>query len=296
MNQYISKELDKRYAEYRADIGDTRSKAVIDIVLQAYLTDDSKDKTQQLDPEFRDFATRQIRVFLFAGHDSISSTICYIIHLLSQNPDAMARIRAEHDTVFGTDLLAVPSLLSEQPRLLNALPYTLAVMKESMRLFPAASSVRSGAHGVDLVDDDGNRYPTDKTMVWILHCAMQRAPEYWIRPEEFIPERWLVGPEHALYPMAGAWRPFEFGPRNCIGQGLVMMEIRVVLAMIVREFDFKPAYDEWDRLHAKKKRGVRTYRGERVYQIDEGAAHPADHYPCRVSLTEHEKSVEKGVR
>ena len=59
-----------------------------------------------------------------------------------------------------------------------------------------------------------------------------------------------------------------------------MTELRVVLAMTVRQFDVKPAYEEWDLLHPNK--GLRTYRGERVYQIEEGAAHPTDKYPCRV--------------
>lgn len=86
-----------------------------------------------------------------------------------------------------------------------------------------------------------------------------------------------------LYPVKGAWRPaFDHGPRNCIGQGLVMVELRVILACITREFDFKPAYDDWDLLNPRK--GVRTYRGERAYQVSDGVSHPVDHRPCKVSL------------
>ena len=47
---------------------------------------------------------------------------------------------------------------------------------------------------------------------------------------------------HELYPMNGAWRPFEHGPRNCVARSLVMTELRVVLACVVRQFDFEPAY------------------------------------------------------
>ena len=42
--------------------------------------------------------------------------------------------------------------------------------------------------------------------------------------------------------MNGAWRPFEHGPRNCVARSLVMTELRVVLACVVRQFDFEPAY------------------------------------------------------
>lgn len=64
-----------------------------------------------------------------------------------------------------------------------------------------------------------------------------------------------------------------------MAQGLVIAEPRVVLALIAREFDFIPAYMEWDESHPRK-----GLWGERVYQIEEGAAHPANHYPCRVSV------------
>jgi hypothetical protein len=63
---------------------------------------------------------------------------------------------------------------------------------------------------------------------------------------------------------------------------MVMLEVKMILAMTVREFDVKPAYEEWDRLHPRK--GLKTVDGERAYQIDEGAAHPVDHFPCRVYL------------
>ena len=85
---------------------------------------------------------------------------------------------------------------------------------------------------------------------------------------------------NSLLTLRHQWRSFEHGPRNCMAQGLVMTELRVVLAMVVRQFEFKPAYEEWDRLHPSV--GLRVYRGERVYQIEEGAAHPVDKYPCRV--------------
>lgn len=284
MDQYVGKELDKRYQEYKADLHDVRSKSVIDMVLQAYMADPSAPK-KEMDKNFRAFATRQIRLFAFAGQGSTSSTVCYLVHLLSTNPDTLARIRAEHDSVFGTNLSTVASTLSQQPRLLNQLPYTVAAIKEAMRLFPAASSIRQGYPGEDLVDENGVRYPTENTMLFILHPAMQRSPNYWPKPDEFIPDRWLVEPGHELHPPKGAWRPFERGPRNCIGQALVMVELEVVLVMIAREFEFKPAYDEWDVIHQKK--GLRVFRGDRAYQIEAGAAHPSDHYPCRVSLNKN---------
>ena len=288
MNRYIGAELDKRFEEYQENRVSASSSSVIDLVLQAYMAESeghgpiARSSNKKLDPGFRTFATSQIRLFLFVGHDSMSSTICYAIHLLSQNLSSLERIRTEHDEVFGTDVSLLPSLLKEQPQLLSSLHYTTAVIKETLRLFPPGSGIRQGYLGADLVGEDGTRYPTGNTLIWILHTAIHRTPQYWVRPDDFLPERWLVGSDHTLYPRKGAWRAFEWGPRNCIGQGLAMTELRITLAMIAREFDFRSGYEEWDQLYPRK--GVQTYRGERAYQIEEAAAHPADNYPCRMSI------------
>ncbi len=287
MDAYIRVEVAKRFEAYQKKMNHSKGKqqveCIIDLALQDYMADPSRAASKELDDDFKTFATRNMRMLLFSGHDSMGSTASYCFYLLSKSPTALTKIRAEHDTVLGADLSKAASILSRNPNILNQLPYTHAVVKETLRLFPPAASIRQGVDGVDLIDEDGNHYPTANCMVYILHLTMQRKSQYWVRPTEFLPERWLVAPEDPLYPnVKGAWRPFEYGPRNCIAQLLVMLEIKMVLAMTIREFDVKPAYEEWDHLHPGK--GPRTVEGERAYQIDEGAAHPADHFPCRVHL------------
>ena len=204
MNDYIGKELEKRYNEYKADAANTRSKAVIDIVLQAYMPEDAKTAPAKLDPEFRAFAIRQIRLFVFAGHDSTSSTICYTFHLLATNPETLTYLRAEHDAVFGKDRTATQSLLESRPHLTECLPYTTAIIKQILRLFTPAGSSKAGKPRVNLTDDAGNHCPTDDATVFFVHVEMHRSPKYWIRPDDFLPERWLVDPGHDLNPMKGA--------------------------------------------------------------------------------------------
>ena len=283
MDRYIGNELDQRYEEYKKDPDSKRNKAVIDLVLQAYLPDNAQERPEKLNPEFRAFAISQIRLFVFVGHDSTSSTICYILYLLAKNPKALVQARAEHEDLLGADLSTVPALLKTQPHLTEQLPYTTAIIKESLRLFSPGGCSRAGSVNVDLLDDEGNRCPTrDVAAIFTVHTELHRAPAYWHKPDDFIPERWLSQCSSDLRPMKSAYRAFEIGPRNCIAQGFVMTELRVVLACILRQFDIVPAYDEWDNLYPRK--GHQTYRGERAYQIEEGAAHPVDHYPCRVSL------------
>lgn len=281
MDKYVSKELDKRFAERRLQ-DDSPSRSIIDLVLDNYFIENPSARSSlKMDPVFKKWAMVQIRLFLFAGHDSTASTITYCYHLLSKHPEAMGKTRAEHDEVFGKDLTTVKSQLLEQPHKINFLPYTTAVIKEAMRLFPAAAAVRTGEPGAVLQDSDGNDYSTEGMIILVLHIALQRNPKYWKEPEAFIPERWLVGPEDPLYPPKGGWRPFEFGPRNCIGSPLVMQDVKTVLVMTLREFDIRAAYDEWDVANPRK--GNKTAWGERAYQVFVGAAHPADGFPCRVA-------------
>jgi Cytochrome P450 len=155
--------------------------------------------------------------------------MCYAFYLLSRNPDVLEKIRAEHDSVFGKDRNKAASVLSEEPRLINQVPYTTAVIKEALRMFPPSSTMREGSPDCSIVGPDGSKYPTDGTLIWVVHQSLHRNPAYWVRPDDFIPERWLVGPDDTLHPVKDAWRPFEFGPRNCLGQELAMLEVKAVL-------------------------------------------------------------------
>ncbi|KAJ8067820.1 hypothetical protein OCU04_003416 [Sclerotinia nivalis] len=139
-----------------------------------------KPYARSLDRTSKSYATFQIRTFLFAGHDTTSSTICRIFYLLNKNHDILAKLRTEHDLVLGSDREMAASTMINNPKTLNKLTYTTAVIKETLRLFPPASSVRQGMDGVEITDDEGHKYPTaNNTTIWILHQAIHRDPKYW---------------------------------------------------------------------------------------------------------------------
>jgi cytochrome P450 len=289
IDHYIHAEIDKRFTELKDDYlsnSESRpSKSIISLALRDFMKAKGLEGTSKVNAEFRDIAAAQLRLFLFAGHDTTSSTLIYCYHLLATHPECMAQIRAEHNEVFGINNENTYQKLLETPQLLNQLPYTLAVIKETLRLFPPASGFRAGRSDINIVDDNGKIYPTEGCSVWAMHLIIQRNPKYWKEPNSFNPERWLVGPNHPLYPVKGAWRPFEFGPRNCLGQTLAVMELKVVLAMTIRDFEIQPAYDQWDREHSGSH--VRTVIGNRAYQVEGGGggAHPADRYPCKIAFS-----------
>jgi hypothetical protein len=80
MDAYISAELDRRYAEYKADMNNTRSKAVVDLILSAHIAPDSETKPEKLDPEFKAFAIRQVSYVL--GKVSLSHFVSKVLRIL----------------------------------------------------------------------------------------------------------------------------------------------------------------------------------------------------------------------
>ncbi|KAH8730404.1 cytochrome P450 [Phaeosphaeriaceae sp. PMI808] len=205
MNRIIGKELHDRREENQKALqakGQRRSKSIISLTLEDYAKEGRNINSQagKLDDHFASFATYQLRLFLFAGHDTVTRVLVYIYHLLYKHPDTLKRIRQERGDVFGQDPSESASRLRKNPKLLNQTPYTLAVIKESMRLFPLADSLRDGSSNTSLVDRHEARYPTNDFLVSLSHHSIHRNPNTWVRTEEFLPERWTVEPGHELYP------------------------------------------------------------------------------------------------
>lgn len=282
---YVLRELDNRFVHNRKnnDLMDkARSKTIIDLALENYLAED-RGEGEGMDETFKNTAICQIRTFLFAGHDTSSSTPCYCYHLLSLHPHVRRRMVDELDTILGKNVGQAASRIAGNPHLLNQLTYTFAIIKETLRLYPPAPSTRIGEPGFSVTLPDGRQCPTEGLLVWSNSVAIHRNPDFWPQPNDFLPERWLVEKDDPLFPAAkGMWRAFEYGPRNCIGQELALLEVRLILALTVREFTIESAYHEWDRLHSPKE--PKTVTGDRAYQILLGAAHPNDGFPCKVSV------------
>ena len=278
MNNYVSQEVDNRFAQIQTQGNRSAKgkKSIIDLVLTTDVAEKTATEARAMDSTFRRFTMSQIKLFLFSGHDTTSSTVCYIFYILAIYPAILARVRAEHVSIIGQDASRAASVITSDPFLLNKLPYTLAVIKETLRMYPAVSSIRTGEPDFSVRDNAGRLFPTNGFLVWANQQPVHRDPNYWKRPDNFLPERWLVTPSDPLYPIKGAWRAFEHGPRNCIGQELAVLEMKVIMVMTVRTFKVELMYDELDYSE-----GIRTVYGQRGYQIQR--AQPSDDLPCRVT-------------
>jgi cytochrome P450 len=161
-----------------------------------------------------------------AGHETTARTLSFMWYALSQNPVVEQRLHAELDSVLGE----APPTIND----LKKLPYTLQVVKEVLRLYPAVPLYPRDA----IVDDeiDGVRIPAGTRMM-LFPYATHRHPAFWEDPERFDPDRWLPEREAARDPHA--FHVFAAGQRICLGNSFSLLETHVIAAMLARRFKLR---------------------------------------------------------
>ena len=168
-------------------------------------------------------------VTLFAaGHETTAVSMAWTLYLLAKYPDVLTRLRSESKSVLG-DARTPP------PNVFQALPYAMQVVQESLRLYPPAWIMSRLA----LADDPIGPYtiPAGATAL-ICPYLLHRDPANWPDPERFDPDRFAPGgAKDQLH--SYAYLPFGGGPRLCIGNQFALMEMQILLAMLVRDFDIQ---------------------------------------------------------
>jgi cytochrome P450 len=197
----------------RAVGGDTGD--LLSMLLQAQDEDGSRMSDQQV----RDEAI----TLMLAGHETTAITLSFCWDLLSRNPEAEAALHQELDSVLSGRAPTVEDL--------PALPFTEAVVKESLRLFPPAWSLSREAVEADEV---GGWHIPAGAAVWLNQWTVHRDPRFYEEPLAFRPQRWMAGLERRLPRFA--FFPFGGGPRLCIGLSFAMMEARLALASLAQRF------------------------------------------------------------
>jgi cytochrome P450 len=192
-------------------------------LLSLLLTAQDPENGQGLsDSEVRD----QALVFLMAGHETTATSLTFALHLLGFHPEVQRRAQQEVAEVLGG---GEPTLESVQK-----LEYTTMVVKEAMRLYPAAHTIpRTSTAPFEF---NGYTIPANSNTVvsaWSTH----RHPKFWDNPWAFDPERFTAEREKARHRYA--YFPFGGGPRACIGQYFSMLESVIVTAAVLHAYDVK---------------------------------------------------------
>jgi len=195
-----------------------------DMLSMLLATRDADDGTALTDAEVRD----QAMTIMLAGHETTANALAWTFYLLARSPAVRARMEAELRDVLGDRRATAADL--------KALPYTLQVFKESMRLYPPAYMI--GRRATREVSVGGARVKKGQ-IVLINVLGLQRRADVFPDPDRFDPERFAEGREKQLPPLA--YMPFGGGPRVCIGIQFALMEGHLVLATLARRFRFELA-------------------------------------------------------
>lgn len=105
-------------------------------------------------------------------------------------------------------------------------------------MYPPAPTIIRRVTKNYTVPDTNNIQITNDTFVIIPVYSIQRDPEYFPNPDKFDPDRFAPSNIHKLHKMS--FIPFGEGPRNCIGERFGLMQARVGLITLLKNFKFAP--------------------------------------------------------
>ncbi|KAJ3928287.1 MAG: cytochrome P450 [Lentinula lateritia] len=223
------------------DIRNLKSKDLLTLLVKSNMNGEPSQRMSDED------VLAQIPTFFVAGHETTSTVgTTWALFGLVQHQDVQKKLREELCT------MATDNPTMEQ---LNSLPYLDAVVKESLRLYAPVPSVLRVAAQDDVIplshplkDKKGVEHHSisiakGQTVIVPL-LALNRDKATWGEDAmEFKPERWEKVPEAATS-VPGIWghmMTFLGGPRACIGYRLSLIEMKALLFVLIREFEFELA-------------------------------------------------------
>ena len=170
----------------------------------------------------RDSTVSVLRTIMFASHGVPGTAVAWIAILLAEHPAAASSVAEE-----------TAGLSLGRTDIVEALPFTTAVVRETLRLYPPQWLLTRTASAPTAVG--GYRIPAG-CEVLICPYLIHRDPRWWDRPEQFEPSRWLGREQpHARY----AYLPFGAGPRICPGSQLAIAHLTVLTALLARDYDLR---------------------------------------------------------
>jgi len=172
----------------------------------------------------------EVETFLFAGHDTTSSAVTFLLFNLANNPEVQERCRREVFDVLGDKRYVEWSDLSR-------FEYLTMTIKESLRLHNVVPVIGRTLEEPLTISSELQSSETtlSSNLNVLLPLGLQtRNPSLWENSEQFIPERFSK--EAMSKRSSHAFIPFSAGSRNCIGQNFALGEIKVLGAQVLRRF------------------------------------------------------------
>jgi cytochrome P450 family 3 subfamily A len=170
-----------------------------------------------------------IQDLLAAGHETTSNSIAFALWLLAHNPAAQDQLHQEAQQF--------PSDLKYED--LNHLKIAEAVVKETLRLYPVIPFVLRRATQecqLEVQKEKEVKIVEGGSVIFSLY-SLGADPFHWEDPHLFNIDRWLIPRSDNNNPTeTGAWLPFGTGWRSCVGARMAMIEAKMILSMIVKQY------------------------------------------------------------
>ncbi|XP_055381428.1 uncharacterized protein LOC129612011 [Condylostylus longicornis] len=176
----------------------------------------------------------QCSIFLFAGLESVSTTLCFATQELIEHPDVQERLREEIDSV--NEKLNGGPLTYE---ILKEMKYMEMVVSEVLRKWPPfIQSDRVCTKPYEIDEDDLKLKLNVDDVIWIPIAGIQMNENNFENPTKFDPERFNDENKSNLKQMS--FSAFGYGPRICIGSRLALLECKALLFYILKNFKLEP--------------------------------------------------------
>uniref|UniRef100_A0A7S2P8W3 Cytochrome P450 n=1 Tax=Zooxanthella nutricula TaxID=1333877 RepID=A0A7S2P8W3_9DINO len=173
---------------------------------------------------------------IIAGSDTTASTLSAALYVLHE-----PRHRAEQLALARAEAIQVDAASVSFDDIKTALPYTTAVAREILRLYPPVPFF--GRTSVADATVCGYAIKNGSTACFSPWYMGRDEYAWGATVEDFDPGRWLRHPSTGGAPSSFQWLPFGAGARGCIGTRLALTEAILGLARLLREFDFAFARD-----------------------------------------------------
>lgn len=164
-------------------------------------------------------------VIIIAGSDTVSIALTFLFHNLALEPDHVEKLREELKGVDITD-----------NRTLQSLVHLNALINETLRLYPPVLTAplrQTTPDGLKI----GRHYIPGNVVVSTPMWSLGRLESSYERATEFLPERWY--PSSDLIKDSQGYAPFASGAHSCLGKQLALIELRLVTARLVTQYDFQ---------------------------------------------------------
>uniref|UniRef100_A0A0K8TUI8 unspecific monooxygenase n=1 Tax=Epiphyas postvittana TaxID=65032 RepID=A0A0K8TUI8_EPIPO len=196
----------------------------------------------------------QAVIFLFAGYDTVSATMSFLLHELAVNPECQEKLVQE---------------IRENEEINNGkfdynsvqrMTYLDMVVSEVLRKWPGVAVVDrlcvkdynlgrpNSKSSKDIILRKGQSV---QISLWVFH----HDPNYFPEPDKFDPERFSESNKHKIDPFV--YMPFGLGPRNCIGSRFALCEVKVMAYQLLQHFQVSPCEKTTIPIRLNRKDGFR---------------------------------------